>query len=98
MKIKFKNWILELTKDERGSFSVKPVIAIIGALFLCVMLAIDCLTTIDLEPSESLVEAVVVITAIGMGADSLDKFSFKNKVLPKTEDTEPQQQKDLSEE
>ena len=28
----FKQWIIELFKDERGSISVKPVIAFIGAL------------------------------------------------------------------
>jgi len=31
----------------------------------------------DMKPSPELVNAVMVITAIGMGADSLDKFSKK---------------------
>jgi hypothetical protein len=35
----------------------------------------------ELDPSDVLVNAVMIITAIGMGADSLDKFSFKK--LPK---------------
>ena len=30
----FKEWIIDLFKDERGAISVKPVIAFIGALFL----------------------------------------------------------------
>ena len=31
----------------------------------------------DFAPSPELVNAVLVITAIGMGADTLDKFSHK---------------------
>jgi hypothetical protein len=31
----FKQWIIDLFKDERGSTSIKPVIAFVGALFLC---------------------------------------------------------------
>jgi hypothetical protein len=33
----------------------------------------------DMKPSDALVDAVMIITAIGMGADSLDKFSPKGK-------------------
>jgi hypothetical protein len=38
------------------------------------------------KPAAELVNAVMVITAIGMGADSLDKFSLKNK--PEEKSTE----------
>jgi hypothetical protein len=38
----------------------------------------------EFEPADVLVNAVMIITAIGMGADSLDKFSFKK--LPKEDD------------
>lgn len=76
---KFNHWLTELTKDERGSVSVKPVIAIVGALFLCVTMAINSFTHEQMQPSDNLVDAVVIITAIGMGADSLDKFSLKGK-------------------
>jgi hypothetical protein len=86
---KIKEWLLQLTKDERGSASVKPVIAIMGSLFLCVTMVIQCFTHLCSEPSAVLVDAVVIITAIGMGADSLDKFSFKNKVATKPEPKKP---------
>jgi hypothetical protein len=33
----------------------------------------------DFAPSPELVNAVMVITAIGMGADTVDKFSHKKK-------------------
>ena len=32
-----------------------------------------------MKPSDNLVDAVMIITVIGMGADSLDKFSMKSK-------------------
>ena len=78
----FKSWIIELFKDERGSTSIKPVIAFVGALFLCATMMINSFSHGDIKPSAYLVNAVMVITAIGMGADTLDKFTHK-----KTDDT-----------
>ena len=76
---KFVNWVHNLTKDERGSVSVKPVIAIMGAVFLCIIMTINCIIDPAIKPADVLVDAVVIITAIGMGADSFDKFSFRGK-------------------
>jgi len=73
----FKQWVLDLFKDERGSTSIKPVVAFIGALFLCVTMTLNSYSHADFAPSPELVNAVLVITAIGMGADTLDKFSHK---------------------
>jgi len=73
----FKQWIVDLFRDERGSISVKPVIAFFGALFLCGTMLANSYSAKDIAPSDKLVDAVMVITAIGMGADSLDKFSRK---------------------
>ena len=73
----FKQWIIDLFKDERRSISVKPLIAFIGALFLCVTMTMNSFSIADMKPAPELVNAVMVITAIGMGADSLDKFSKK---------------------
>jgi hypothetical protein len=73
----FKNWVIDLFKDERGSTSVKPLIAFIGSLFLCVTMTLNSFSHADFAPSDNLVNAVLVITAIGMGADTLDKFSHK---------------------
>jgi hypothetical protein len=73
----FKNWAIDLFKDERGSTSVKPLIAFIGSLFLCVTMTLNSFSHADFAPSDNLVNAVLVITAIGMGADTLDKFSHK---------------------
>lgn len=75
----FKEWLIDLFKDERGSTSIKPVIAFMGALFLCFTMTANSLSAQLFKPSDVLVNAVLIITAIGMGADSLDKFSFKKK-------------------
>jgi transposase len=74
----FKQWIIDLFKDERGSTSVKPVVAFTGTLFLCVTMTLNSYSHESFKPAESLVNAVLVITAIGMGADSIDKFSKKS--------------------
>ena len=77
----FKEWIIELFKDEKGSISIKPVVAFVGTLFLCGTMLANSFTEEHFKPAAELVNAVMVITAIGMGADTIDKFS------PKKEDT-----------
>ena len=81
----FKEWVIDLFKDERGAISVKPVIAFFGALFLCGTMLVNSFSHGDIKPSAELVNAVMVITAIGMGADTLDKFTHK-KSEPKEEE------------
>ena len=81
----FKQWLIDLFKDERGSISIKPVVALIGTLFLCGTMLINSFKE-NIKPADSLVNAVMVITAIGLGADSLDKFSKKKIEEPKTEE------------
>jgi hypothetical protein len=81
----FIAWVQDLFKDERGSTSIKPVIAFIGSLFLCVTMLLNSYTHEQFKPAAELVNAVMVITAIGMGADTLDKFSFKGKKEEETE-------------
>ena len=86
----FKQWIIDLFKDERGSTSIKPVVALLGTLFLCGTMTANSYTEEHYKPADSLVDAVMIITAIGLGADSLDKFSKKtpSKSIdePKTEE------------
>jgi len=75
----FKQWLIELFKDERGAISVKPVVAFIGAMFLCITMIANSYSSKEIAPSDKLVDAVMIITAIGMGADTVDKFSKKSK-------------------
>jgi hypothetical protein len=78
----FKTWVLDLFKDERGSTSIKPVVAAMGSLFLCITMMVNSFSHGDIKPADSLVEAVMIITCLGMGADSIDKFSKKAKDEP----------------
>ena len=80
----FKQWIVDLFKDERGSTSIKPVVAFIGTLFLCGTMTANSFTEDHFKPADSLVNAVLVVTAIGLGADSLDKFSKRKPEEPQT--------------
>ena len=77
--MKFKEWVIELFKDERGSISIKPVVAFVGAMFLCITMMLNSFSHADFAPSPELVNAVMIITGIGMGADTVDKFSSKKK-------------------
>ena len=51
MKMNFKQWVIDLFKDERGSTSVKPVIALLGALFLSVTMTINSFSHSDFAPA-----------------------------------------------
>jgi hypothetical protein len=75
----FKEWLIDLFKDERGTTSIKPVIAFVGALFLCGTMLANSFTEEHFKPAAELVNAVMIITGIGMGADTIDKFSAKKK-------------------
>ena len=75
----FREWIIDLFKDERGAISIKPVVAFVGALFLCGTMLANSFSKEEFRPAPELVNAVMIITAIGMGADTLDKFTKKDK-------------------
>ena len=75
----FKQWALDLFKDERGSTSIKPVVGFMCALFLCVTLTANSFSHGDIKPSDALVEAVMYICIAALIGDTSDKFSLKNK-------------------
>ena len=77
-KLTFKTWVVNLFEDERDRTSIKPVIAFLGSLFLCGSMLVNSFEP-EFVPADYLVDAVMIITAIGMGADSLDKFSLRNR-------------------
>jgi len=92
--VTFKEWIIDLFKDERGQASIKPVIALIGTIFLCVTMTINSLSQKDFNPNAELVYAVMAITIAGMGSDTLDKFSFKRKDNSNQSQQQSEQQND----
>jgi hypothetical protein len=50
-----------------------------GALFLCGTMLANSFSHEQFKPSVELVNAVMLITAVGMGADTIDKFTAKKK-------------------
>lgn len=76
--MKFKDWVIDLFKDERGAASVKPVLATLGAIVLCTVLLIDTISRGDVKFSDALTNSVLYLTIFCLGADTADKFSFKN--------------------
>ena len=54
--------------------------------FLCGTMLANSFTEDHFKPAAELVNAVMVITAIGMGADTLDKFTSKKVEEPKKEE------------
>lgn len=75
--LSFGEWVYELFQDERGHVSIKPVIAFLGSLILCGALIASAFLKETMQINDSLVDAIMVITSIGMGADTVDKFSRK---------------------
>ena len=89
-----KTWVIDLFKDERRAASIKPVVAFIGALFLCIATILSMYTKGDVKPSDALVNAILVVTCVGLGSDSVDKFSYKPQApveAPKTEEPKPEE-------
>jgi hypothetical protein len=50
-------------------------------------MTINSFSHADFAPADNLVDAVLIITAIGMGADTLDKFSSPRKKTENTNNT-----------
>ena len=54
--VTFRQWIVDLFKDERGSTSIKPVVALLGAFFLCLTMTANSFSEDRFKPSDKLVE------------------------------------------
>jgi hypothetical protein len=75
----FKQWIIDLFKDERGSTSIKPVVALLLTLCLGGTLIANSFSHGDIKPSDGLVNSVVIVIAIAIGGDTADKYSAIKK-------------------
>ena len=75
----FKQWVLDLFKDERGSTSIKPVVGFMCALFLCITLTANSFSHETIKPSDALVDAVMYVCIAALIGDTGDKFSLKKK-------------------
>jgi hypothetical protein len=89
--MKFKDWLVNLFEDERGAPSVKPVIAFLISLFLCVITIVGIYFPNTTKPSDPLINSLLTIACICLGSDTADKFSYKPPVEPKTEEPKPEE-------
>jgi len=71
--------ILEIFKGDKGEWSSKRFVGIIGALVLFTTLVLNSYSHIDIAPSKELVEAVEWITILSLGFTSIDKFNGNKK-------------------
>ena len=89
----FKEFVVSLFKDERGAISVKPVIGMIGALTLCIFLVLTSYIKVDTKLLDNIINAVMLITIVGMGGDTIDKFSYRKNQLGIKDDTNTEEEK-----
>ena len=69
--------LLEIFKGDKGEFSSKRFVGIIGAFVLFGTMAHNSMSPQDIAPSAELVEAVKWIVIGSLGFTSVDKFSGK---------------------
>jgi hypothetical protein len=73
--------ILEIFKGDKGEFSSKRFVGIIGAFVLYGTLAYNSTTHQDIAPSKELVQAVEWITILTLGFTTIDKFGNNGKQI-----------------
>lgn len=74
-------------KDEKGEWSSKRFVGIIGAFVLYGTLAYNSTTHQDIAPSKELVQAVEWIVILTLGFTSIDKIGNKTKSTENTDNT-----------
>lgn len=70
--------ILEIFKGDKGEFSSKRFVGIIGAFVLFGTMAHNSLSPQEIAPSAELVAAVEWVTILSLGFTSIDKFGNRN--------------------
>ena len=67
--------ILEIFKGDKGEWSSKRFVGIIGAFVLFGTMAYNSLSPEEIAPSAELVQAVEWVTVLSLGFTSIDKFA-----------------------
>lgn len=73
--------LLEIFKGDKGEFSSKRFVGIIGAFVLYGTLAYNSTTHQDIAPSKELVQAVEWVTILTLGFKTIDKFGNNGKQI-----------------
>jgi hypothetical protein len=67
--------ILEIFKGDKGEWSSKRFVGIIGAFVLFGTMAHNSLSPQEVAPSAELVQSVEWVTVLSLGFTSIDKFA-----------------------
>jgi len=74
-----KKFFTQIFQDETGSFSSKRFIGIIAGLTLCVTLYANSYSPENIKPSDTLVNAVAMLSFGCLGLASVDKIWAKER-------------------
>jgi hypothetical protein len=75
---KMKKFFTQLFQDETGNFSSKRFVGIIAGLTLCATMYINSYSYGDIKPSDTLVNAVAMLSFGCLGLASVDKVFGKS--------------------
>lgn len=70
-------WLKKVLQDEKDNPSSKRLIAMVGSSILFISLLFSVILPFDINPSPALVDGVVWVIAVCLGATTVDKFSVK---------------------
>jgi hypothetical protein len=73
-----KKFFTQIFQDEAGNFSSKRFVGIIAGLTLCATMFVNSYSHGDIKPSDTLVNAVAMLSFGCLGLASVDKVFGKN--------------------
>ena len=74
-----KKFFAQIFQDEKGRFSSKRFIGIVSGLTLCVTMYVNSYSHGDIKPSDTLVNAVAMLSFGSLGLASVDKVFGKKE-------------------
>ena len=83
---KLKNFMKSMLSDESGNVSSKRFIGIVAGLSLCITLYVNSYSHGDIKPSDTLVDAVAMLSFGCLGLASIDKVFGKKSNNKSTEE------------
>jgi hypothetical protein len=80
-----KNFIKSMLSDESGNVSSKRFVGIVAGISLCITMYVNSYSHGDIKPSDTLVDAVAMLSFGCLGLASVDKVFGKKSNNDKTE-------------
>jgi hypothetical protein len=81
-----KNFIKSMLSDESGNVSSKRFVGIVAGISLCITMYVNSYSHGDIKPSDSLVNAVAMLSFGCLGLASVDKVFGKKSNNKTTEE------------